>query len=148
MNAKSRCDTCELKGYSPELCRLHFRNMAKIRHDSSSAHGNVECAHYRPSTIAHYGKTAAVGAGVGLIAACGSMAVIPSVALKALFGHVAAVKMSAGAGGSVAGAGINIFRKTKKETGKSLETDNRKKNSKKRRHLYFPLNVTGGNLNG
>ncbi|MBF0202801.1 MAG: hypothetical protein HQK67_00500 [Desulfamplus sp.] len=132
---KSKCDLCELKGYSPELCKVHMRKMVSGKYDE-------DCPHYTHSFV-KLGKTAAVGAGVGLAAACGSMCVIPAVALKALFGHVAVVKITAGAGGSVAGAGINVFRETKKDPGKEL-----RKNHKRRRHFYFPLNLTGGDLNG
>ncbi|MBF0228362.1 MAG: hypothetical protein HQK63_02020 [Desulfamplus sp.] len=151
MNVKSKCDACELKGYSPELCKFHIRNMAKSHHDNLLDHNRqnkMDCSHYRESSILKYGKTAAVGAGVGLVAVCGSMAVIPSVALKALFGHVAAVKVSGCAGGGVAGAGINIFRKTKTEHDISIKKELKKKSSKRRKHFYFPLPITGGDLNG
>ncbi|MBF0232187.1 MAG: hypothetical protein HQK65_04015 [Desulfamplus sp.] len=132
---KSKCDSCEIKGYSPELCKVHMRKMVSGKYDE-------DCPHYTHSLL-KYGKTAAMGAGVGLVAVCGSMCIIPAVAIKALFGHVAAVKVTAGAGGSVAGAGINVFRETKKDSGKHS-----KKNNKKRKHFYFPLNLTGGDLNG
>ncbi|MBF0209270.1 MAG: hypothetical protein HQK64_04400 [Desulfamplus sp.] len=152
MNVKSKCDSCAMKGYSPELCKLHIRNMAKTFHANAK---NLDSSDSCPaSPIAKYGKTAAVGAGVGLVAACGSVALIPSVALKALFGHVAVAKVSAGAGGTVAGAGINIARKTKhceeEELGKptSKARKQHKNNNKKRRHFYFPLTLTGGNVNG
>lgn len=144
MSIKSKCDSCELKGYSPELCKAHMRNMVKGKKDA-------DCPHYTNSFI-KYGATAVVGAGIGLVAACGSVAVIPSVALKALFGHVAVAKVSAGASGTVAGAGINLFRQTKKEHGKDsgdeLKKNSFKKDHKKRRHFYFPLTLNGGNLNG
>ncbi|SLM32740.1 conserved hypothetical protein [Desulfamplus magnetovallimortis] len=135
MDIKSKCASCEIQGYCPELCKAHIRKLATGKQDKS------ECTRYSPSLM-KYGKTAAVGAGVGLAVATGSMAAIPSVTLKTLFAHVtahvAAVKAGAGAGGGITGAGINIFRQKRREQPKP---------AKKRRHLYYPLVLNGGTAN-
>ncbi len=134
MDIKSRCASCEIQGYWPDLCKAHIRKMVTRKTDKKVE----ECPHYSRS-IVKYGKTAAVGAGVGVVLAAGSMAAIPSVAMKAMFGHVAAVKAGAGAGGGIAGAGINIFRHKKKVPVKT---------PRKRKRIYFSLFLNGGYING
>jgi hypothetical protein len=102
---KNPCETCEIRGYSPELCKVHYKKAAV---------GNIpeNCPH---NLSVEVGKSAAVGAGVGVAATVFGLAAVPASVLKALFGHVMAVKMSAGAGGGVAGAGVSAMRKAKEE---------------------------------
>lgn len=121
---KNPCETCEIRGYSPDLCRVHYKKAAKdgIPEDC-------------PQNIAiEVGKSAAVGAGVGVAATVVGLAAVPASVLKAIFAHVMAAKISAGTGGGLTGAGVNVFRKTKKE-----EKDDQKQKKKKKSH--FPLIV-------
>jgi len=135
MKNKSKCESCEIRGYCLDFCKVHIRKMVTRKNDE-------ECFRYTPSIIKHT-KTAAVGAGIGLVAVFGGLAAIPTIGLKGLFGHLTAVKLSAEAGGSVAGAGINVFRHKNNENKKLAM-----KNNKKRRHLCFPLTLNGGNADG
>jgi len=135
MKNKLKCDSCEVRGYSHDLCKAHIRKMAIERNDEG-------CPRYTPSIIKHT-KTAAYGAGIGLVAVYGGLAAIPTIGLKGLFGHLTAAKLSAEAGGGLAGAGINIFRRAKNE-----KQMNHKKHNKKRRYLCFPLTSNGGKTNG
>ncbi|MBF0119417.1 MAG: hypothetical protein HQK79_11320 [Desulfobacterales bacterium] len=112
MKQKSQCEACEIRGYSPEICKIHLNKAAKKGHDV--------CPHQNP--IKKIAKNAAIGAGVGAMAMFLGLAAVPAAAIKAVFGHVMAVKVSAGAGGGVAGAGYNIFRKTKKTKPKPKQT--------------------------
>lgn len=129
----SKCKSCVIKGYCPDLCRVHMRNRATWKNAE-------EC--YTPLIIKHT-KTAALGAGIGLGAAFGGLAAIPTIGLKGLFGHLTAAKLSAEAGGGVTGAGINIVRHKKNKNKKEVVKDN-----KKRRHFCFPLNLNGGDADG
>ena len=102
---KNPCETCEIRGYSPELCKVHYKKAATDNIPENCPHNfSVEV-----------GKSAAVGAGVGVAATVLGLAAVPASVLKAIFGHVMAIKMSAGAGGGVTGAGVNAFRKAKEE---------------------------------
>ena len=95
---KSECDTCAIKGYSPDLCRMHLRHMAK---------GEKRCAS-QPESIPwrRWGRNAALGAGAGVVGTVAGMAVLPTFGMKALLGHLVSAKI-AGVGG-VAGAGANV----------------------------------------
>ena len=122
---KSECDTCPIVGYSPDLCRMHLRHMAKGKKRYSS----------QPESIPwrRWGRNAALGAGVGVVGTVAGMAVFPSLGMKAVLGHLVAAKI-AGVGG-VAGAGTNVAvnykDKDKGEEKKKPEADqsNRKKGS-------------------
>ncbi len=135
MKYRSKCDSCEIRGYSLDFCKAHFRKMVTKKDDEV-------CPRYTPSIIKHT-KTAAVGAGIGLVAVYGGLAAIPAIGLKGLFGHVTAAKLSAEAGGSAAGAGFNVFRRLKQDNIKNV-----KKGNKKRRHVCFPLIANGGDKDG
>ena len=104
-----KCDTCEYKGYSPELCRLHYHRLAQADREG--------CKHHS-SLYQKVGKTTVVGAGAGLAAGTLGIALAPVVGLKALIGHFMAAKLAFGGGaaGAGTGAGIGVLsaKKTKK----------------------------------
>ena len=133
MKTKTKCDLCEIKGYSLDLCKAHVRKMVANKND-------LGCQSYTPAIIKHT-QTAALGAGIGLVAVYGGLAAIPTIGLKGLFGHLTAAKLSAEAGGGAVGAGLNVFRRTKKIKANQKEI-------RKRRHLCFPLTLNGGNTDG
>ncbi|MBF0451851.1 MAG: hypothetical protein HQK75_14195 [Candidatus Magnetomorum sp.] len=97
----SKCDLCEYKGYSQELCRFHMKKITGSRDDV--------CGHY---TIKRVSKNAAIGAGVGAVAVFAGLAAAPIMGIKAAFGHLIAAKVSAG---GVVGAGVNVARTNKKK---------------------------------
>ena len=108
---KSQCESCEYKGYSPEVCRLHSSKSSKT--------DTEKCVLTHPAK--RIGKTAALGACAGLIATVVGLAVAPVIGLKAFLLHGAVTNMTAG--GAV-GAGINVVRKWKdssSSTSKSAE---------------------------
>jgi len=117
---KKPCETCEIKGYSSYLCRVHYKKAAKDDIPD-------DCPH---NVAIEVGKTAAVGAGVGVAATVVGLAAVPVSVLKVFFAHVMAAKISAGIGGGLTGAGINVFSKTKKE-----EKDDQKQKKKKKPHF-------------
>jgi len=98
----SKCTTCEYKGYSQELCRLHIKKMSC---DSDRA-----CEHYKVKRVT---KNAAIGAGLGAVTVAAGIAAAPIIGLKTAIGHLFAVKASAGGGAFGAGAGIGITKKNK-----------------------------------
>jgi hypothetical protein len=118
MKKLTHCETCEYRGYSHEFCKAHFSKIAKMAHKN--------CPH---NSLSEVSKTVVVGASVGIIATTVGLAAVPVAALKALFGHVMAVKICATGGGSVAGAGIGVFRKVNK---KHLDA---KDNASRRTHM-------------
>ncbi|MBV5267638.1 MAG: hypothetical protein JZU67_03835 [Burkholderiaceae bacterium] len=115
MKKTTHCDTCEFRGYSHAFCKAHFSKIAKIAHK--------DCPHH---SFTEVGKTVVFGAGVGIIATTVGLAAVPAAALKALFGHVVAVKIYATGGGSVAGAGIGFFRKVHKKQSDAIDNVNRR----------------------
>lgn len=96
------CDTCQVRGYSPDFCKLHQKK---------TPGADIENCYPR-HFYRRVGKKAAIGAGVGVVAATVGLAVAPAVGLKVAIGHALAVKMTAGTG--VAGAGINMARNTRR----------------------------------
>jgi hypothetical protein len=116
MKKTTHCETCEFRGYSHEFCKAHFSKIAKTAHQ--------DCPHN--SSLSEVGKSVILGAGVGIIATTVGLAAVPAAALKALFGHVVAVKVCATGGGTVAGAGINVLRKTKTKQTNNKENVNRR----------------------
>lgn len=102
IKGKIKCETCEFRGYSWYFCRMHSR---KVTHEDCEG-----CRSYR--SLRRVGKTAALGAGVGAMATVVGIGVVPAVGLKAAIGHVMAAKLTAG--GGVAGAGVNVFRKVRR----------------------------------
>jgi hypothetical protein len=99
---KITCETCSLRGYSPDFCKLHQKKISEV---------DVENCHPQ-DFYKRLGKKAALGAGVGVVAATAGIAAVPAVGLKAAIGHALAAKVIAG--GGAAGAGINAVRGAKK----------------------------------
>jgi len=75
------------------------------------------------------GKTVALGAGVGAMAAVVGIGAAPVVGLKAAIGHAMVAKITAG--GSAAGAGVNVARKAAKRKSGAKQT--------KKKRLLLPL---------
>ena len=103
-NQKHQCDHCEIRGYSTDYCRLHQKRINAI---------DIENCH-RDDLYLKLGRKAAVGAGVGVVAATVGVMAAPAIGIKALLGHALAAKLTA-AGGGVAGAGINTIRGVRKD---------------------------------
>lgn len=119
---RSQCETCEYKGYSPEVCRLHSSKSSKASFE--------ECI--PPHSIKKIGKTAVLGACAGLVATIAGLATAPVIGLKTLLWHGAVTKMTAG--GAV-GAGVNVVRKWKGSS--SIPKSAGKKNT------LFPASLKG-----
>ncbi|NVM23833.1 MAG: hypothetical protein HWN68_18895 [Desulfobacterales bacterium] len=79
------------------------------------------------------GKTAALGAGVGAMAAVVGIGAVPVVGLKAAIGHAMVAKVTAG--GGAAGAGINVARKAAKRKSGAKQ--------RKKRRTLLPLYLKG-----
>ena len=94
---KLKCETCELNGYNSDFCRWHRKKITEI---------DVKAC--RPQDFyKKVGRTAILGAGIGVVAATAGLAAIPVVGLKGvIIGHALAAKLTAG--GGAAGAGINV----------------------------------------
>ncbi|MBF0226381.1 MAG: hypothetical protein HQK76_13080 [Desulfobacterales bacterium] len=107
MKKNIQCEKCEIKGYSSALCKFHRRNLEGKE---------IEC----PYSMKEISKSALVGAGIGFMAAFVGVAAVPASVMKAMFGHVMATKVSVEVGGTATGAGINVFRKTKKAKKKEV----------------------------
>jgi len=104
---KTKCEECEYRGYSPEVCKFHSIQDGSCEEMEDSENHPLK-------TIS---KAVAVGAGAGLAATVAGIAVGPIIGLKAALGHAVAAKITAG--GGVAGAGVNVARKLKKGTSKT-----------------------------
>ncbi|HUV49770.1 MAG TPA: hypothetical protein VMW78_01945 [Anaerolineae bacterium] len=118
MQEYPHCATCEFRGYSAYVCKLHHKKMTGKECDSR---GSLKCI----------GKTVAVGAGAGIIASTvGMIAMLPAIGIKTLFAHLLAVKV--GAGGGVAGAGVNLARKATEKD----HAEKKKKRTRKRIVLF------------
>ncbi|MEE8380768.1 MAG: hypothetical protein V3R78_02670 [Thermodesulfobacteriota bacterium] len=100
---KSECDTCAVVGYSPDLCKMHLRHLAKEKKGSPRTEGEPQ---------QDLGRKVAIGAGVGVACTVAGMAAMPVFGMHALLGHLVAAKI-AGVGG-VTGAGANIVLKSEK----------------------------------
>ena len=95
---KLKCETCELKGDNPDFCRWHRKKISE-----------VDVKTCRPQEFyKKVGKTAILGAGVGVVVATAGLAVVPAIGLKTVIGHALVAKLTAG--GGAAGAGINVVR--------------------------------------
>jgi len=94
------CERCLIRGYSPDLCREHYKMLAKMNHEVSLPKISMKSV----------GRTAAIGAGVGTIATGSGLAVLSFVGIKAVVGLVMAAKICAG--GGVLGAGVNMAKKS------------------------------------
>lgn len=75
----------------------------------------------------------ALGAGVGAMAAVVGIGAAPVVGLKAAIGHAMVAKMTAG--GSVAGAGVNVARNAVKRKSAAKK--------KKKKRALLPLYLKG-----
>jgi len=124
MRPKHRCEMCELKGYSPELCKIHLQRGA------ARSSPSTDCNACRLLSAREMGKSVVVGASVGVAATVIGLAAVPAATIKALCGHVVACKIGASAGGGVTGAGINTFRKSRRQ--RMLHK------KRTRRRLYLP----------
>ena len=98
----SECESCTIRGYSPELCKMHLQHVAKEKNIAKPT-----------SPLKNLGGAAAIGAGVGVTGCLAGMAIAPALGAKAILGHLVAVKV-AGAGGAV-GAGANVALNKKKK---------------------------------
>lgn len=119
---KLKCDACEYRGYSAELCKLHFSQ------DGSCEVPDGGWNH----PLVKIGKAVVVGAGAGVAMTIAGIAVGPLIGFNALLGPASIAKISAGAG--VAGAGVNVAQKMKK--GKA-------KPKNKKRSVLLPMYLRG-----
>jgi hypothetical protein len=119
---KAKCDTCEFRGYSTEVCRFHSTQDGSCEEPDDTGKHPLK-------TIT---KAVAVGAGAGVAVTIAGMTVGPIIGLKAALGHVIAAKITAGSG--VAGAGVNVARQLKK--GKS-------KAKTKKKPVLLPMYLKG-----
>lgn len=124
MKTETACETCELRGYSPEICHLHhMQALEDLVEDDRPLRSALKM-----------GKTAALGAGVGVMAVVFGAAAAPVLGIKVAIELAFALKLSAGAG--AAGAAINVIRK-KRHGKKRLEM------AKRKRPLVMPLTLKG-----
>ncbi len=100
---KAKCEACEFKGYSPELCKVHHKKLV----NEKPAPGCPA----KPGTLGRVGKSAAVGAGMGIASAIGGMAFLPAGMLKSVLGPYILFKMGVGTCG--AGASYGLFNRKK-----------------------------------
>ena len=120
------CETCQFRGYSLDFCKLHQKKIAEVTDEN--------CQPYYREMCKKVGKTAALGAGVGVLATTVGIAVVPAIGLKAIIGHTLVAKLTAG--GGAAGAGVNVARQSKKIDSKS--------NPKRKRKVLLPLYLKKG----
>jgi hypothetical protein len=104
---KAKCEACEFRGYSTEVCRLHST------HDGSCKEPDDTSKHPLKTIT----KAVAVGAGAGVAVTIAGIAVGPIIGLNAVLGHAIAAKIIAGSG--VVGAGASVARKLKKGSSKA-----------------------------
>jgi hypothetical protein len=103
---KTKCEACHLRGYNPEYCRWHKKAIPGVEVEDCEPHH-----FYRK-----LGKTAAIGAGIGVVSAVAGVAAAPALGVKALIGHALAAKMTAGGGGAAVG-GIKVWCKFPRKRG-------------------------------
>ena len=117
---KSKCEACHLRGYNPEYCRWHKKNIPGMEVEDCEPND-----FYRK-----LGKAAAIGAGIGIVSAAAGVAAAPALGVKALIGHALAAKMTAGGGGAAVG-GAKVWYKfpRRRETEKRVQ----------RRKVLLPL---------
>lgn len=121
MKTETACETCELRGYSPEVCHLHhMQALEDLVEDDRPLRSALKM-----------GKTAALGAGVGVMAVAFGAAAAPVLGIKVAIELAFALKLSAGAG-----AAINVIRK-KRHGKKRLDM------AKRKRPLVMPLTLKG-----
>ena len=103
---RTKCEACHLRGYNPEYCRWHKKTIPAIEIEDCEPRD-----FYRK-----LGKTAAIGAGIGLVSAAAGVAAAPALGVKALIGHALAAKVTAGGGGAAA-AGLKVWYKFPRRRG-------------------------------
>ncbi|HIJ20412.1 MAG TPA: hypothetical protein HPP58_05135 [Deltaproteobacteria bacterium] len=96
---KNKCEACYLRGYNPEYCRWHKKAISGI------AIGACESTDFYKKL----GKTAAIGAGIGIVSVTAGIAAAPVLGFKAIVGHALAAKVTAGGGGAAV-AGVKMWR--------------------------------------
>jgi hypothetical protein len=107
-NTHSQCSTCSIRGYSNDICKLHYKTMSKegcVHHTENQP--QEECS------WKSLGKKAAIGAGIGIAGTCAGLAVLPALGLKALLGHTLATTVSSAGGALGAGTNVAIHRRKK-----------------------------------
>ncbi len=113
---KVKCDRCHLRGYNTEYCKWHKKAISEIEIEDCD----------QGQFYKRLGKTAAIGAGIGVVSATAGVAAAPLLGLKALIGHALAAKVTAGGGGALLG-GANLLRKpAKKKARAEKESEDRK----------------------
>ena len=128
---KLTCETCQFRGYSLDFCKLHQKKITEVTDEN--------CRTYYREMCKKVGKTAALGAGVGVLATTVGIAAVPAIGLKtiighSIIGHTLVAKLTAG--GGAAGAGVNVARQSKKIDSKS--------NPKRKRKVLLPLYLKKG----
>lgn len=104
METKHRlCERCLIRGYSPDLCRVHYKKLIKMDDDGT----------LHDTSLGPVGRTAVLGAGVGALATGMGLAAIPFVGVKAALGIALSAKVCAG--GGIIGAGVNMARRAAKK---------------------------------
>jgi len=126
-----RCEICQFKGYSLDFCKLHQKKLTDITDEDCNTHSY--------GLYKKMGKTAALGAGVGVLATTVGIAAAPAIGLKTIIGHTVighALAAKLTAGGGAAGAGVNMARHSKK---------NRYKGNGKHKHsVLLPMYLKKG----
>lgn len=117
---KTKCETCHLRGYNPEYCRWHRKTIPGLEIE-----GCEPLDFYRK-----LGKTAAIGAGIGVASAVAGVAAAPALGVKMLIGHALAAKVAAGGGGAAV-AGLKVWRKFPRRRGTAKQI--------RRRRALLPL---------
>jgi len=109
---RKKCEVCHLRGYNPEYCRWHKKTISGVEIEDCEPRD-----FYRK-----LGKTAAIGAGIGVVSAVAGVAAAPALGVKALIGHALAAKVTAGGGGAAV-AGLKVWCKfpRRRETAKRIQ---------------------------
>ncbi len=122
---KKKCYACPVRGYSTDYCKFHREKISKLDVENCT----------QQSFYKAVGKTAAMGAGVGVVAATVGIAAIPAFGVKVAIGHALTAKITAGTG--AAGAGLNTIRRPK------ASRSTLKKG--KKRNVVLPMYLGKGN---
>jgi len=113
-----KCETCEYRGYSSDICKLHLRHEMRKGEEGCQNHSS----HH--GSIKKMGFIVALGAGVGLAATGLGVIVAPVAGLTAAIGQGLAVKLAAGGGAASAAAYmVREKKKNRKFTQRGPETE-------------------------
>lgn len=112
---KIKCESCHLRGYNLEYCRWHKKVL--LGSDIGYCHAD--------DFYKKLGKTAVIGAGIGLVSATVGVAAAPALGLKAFVGHALAAKLTGGGGGAAIG-GIKAWRKSHEKRRMPTGTERKK----------------------